>query len=124
MPRHQCHAQFLTRSAKTKIDVTQIAAVIALVVRHDAKLENLLFEILRRLIDGPRVNRTRGDVDHAMAVGNVEPQSNLVAISSDHELDPRAIAETLRRRCRARHLDSSQGRVTRKRFKDDRTLAR
>src|SRR5512138_671033 len=108
MPRHQCHAQFLALSAETKIDVTQMAAVIALVVWHNAELENLLFEILRGLIDGPRMNRTRGDVDHTMAAGNIQSQSNLVAIASDHELDPRAIAETLRRRCYPGHLDSSQ----------------
>src|SRR5215469_1669428 len=122
--RYQCNAQFLTRGAETKIDITEIAAVIALVVRSDAQLKNFLFEILRDLIDGARMNRTGSNIDHAMALRHVQPQGNLVAISSDHEFDPRTICETLPRRCYPRHLDSSQRGVTNERFADGRTLAR
>ena len=49
----------MTRHAETKIDIAQIAAIVALVVRRDAELEPLFLEVENNLVHLPWMNRAR-----------------------------------------------------------------
>jgi hypothetical protein len=90
--RNQCDTQLAARRAVAKIEITEVAAVVALVVGHDTQLDNLFLEILRNLIDRRWMHRARRDVDHAMTVRHVEPQSDLIAVAPRHQLHPRSVA--------------------------------
>ena len=124
MAAHQSDADLLAGKAVAKVDVAQIAAIVALVVGNDAQLLRSILQILQDLIDPARMHRTGRNIHHPVRLRHVQSGGDGAATLAHDQFDPRPVAQSARRRHDFRNFDIFQRRELGERRADQRPLTR